>query len=224
MYGKRFTVEYNKRSKNTEADELAKVAARKAALKPDVFFQTIKDPSVKIVQPEPRMVNIIEGEDWQAPIMAYLHHHYEPDNNTELLRMQQRAKAYQVIRDELYKTLVTGPLLCCLSRDEGKELLAQTHSGIGGSYIGSRALIAKVFRQGFYWPSIIDDASKLVTTCQACRKFSPKSRAPSQPTQLITPSLLLQSSGGRIFYQVDRGETSSEHCSGRAQKIFSGRT
>jgi hypothetical protein len=39
--------------------------------------------------------------------MAYLHHHYESDNNTELIRMQQRAKAYQVIRDELYKTLVT---------------------------------------------------------------------------------------------------------------------
>jgi hypothetical protein len=39
--------------------------------------------------------------------MAYLHHHYESDNNIELLRMQQRAKAYQVIEDELYKTSVT---------------------------------------------------------------------------------------------------------------------
>jgi hypothetical protein len=39
--------------------------------------------------------------------MAYLRHHYEPDNNIELIRMQQRAKAYQVIRDELYKTSVT---------------------------------------------------------------------------------------------------------------------
>jgi hypothetical protein len=39
--------------------------------------------------------------------MAYLHHHYELDNNTELIKIQQRAKAYQVIRDELYKTSVT---------------------------------------------------------------------------------------------------------------------
>jgi hypothetical protein len=50
--------------------------------------------------------------------MAYLHHHYEPDNNTEFIRMQQRAKAYQVIGDELYKALVTGPLLHCLRKDE----------------------------------------------------------------------------------------------------------
>jgi hypothetical protein len=93
-------------------------------LPPDVFFQLIKDPSVKIVELESRMINIIQGEDWRAPIMAYLHHHYKPDSGVELIRMQQRAKAYQIIRDDLYKTSVTWPLLCCLSRDEGKELLA----------------------------------------------------------------------------------------------------
>jgi hypothetical protein len=81
--------------------------------------------------------------------MAYLHHHFEPDNNTELTRMQQRVKAYQVIEGELYKTLVTGPLLCCLSRDEGKELLAQTHSGVCGGHIGSRDHAAKVFQAKF---------------------------------------------------------------------------
>jgi hypothetical protein len=52
--------------------------------------------------------------------------------------------------------------------------------------------VAKVFRQGFYWPSIIDDALKLVTTCQACQNFSPNFQAPSQPSQLITPSWSLQ--------------------------------
>jgi hypothetical protein len=31
--------------------------------------------------------------------MAYLRHHYESGNNIELLRMQQRAKAYLVIED-----------------------------------------------------------------------------------------------------------------------------
>jgi hypothetical protein len=54
--------------------------------------------------------------------------------------------------------------------DEGKEMLAQTRAGICRGHIGARALTAKVFKQGFYWPSIIDDASKLVTTCQSCQK------------------------------------------------------
>jgi hypothetical protein len=97
--------------------------------------------------------------------MAYLCNHYEPDSRAEMIRMQQRAKAYQIIREELYKTSVTGPLLHCLSKDGGKDLLNQTHAGACGGHIGARALAAKVFRQGFYWPSIIDDAMKLVKTC-----------------------------------------------------------
>jgi hypothetical protein len=42
-----------------------------------------------------------------------------------MIRMQQRAKAYQIIREELYKTSITGPLLHCLGKDEGKDLLNQ---------------------------------------------------------------------------------------------------
>jgi hypothetical protein len=78
---------------------------------------------VKTVELEPRMINVVQEEDWRAPILAYLCHHYELDCSTELTRMQQRAKAYQIIGDELYKTSVTWPLLHCLSRDKGKELL-----------------------------------------------------------------------------------------------------
>jgi ribonuclease HI len=62
-YFKGFIAEYIERAKNIEADELAKTVARKAVLQPDVFFQTMKDPFIKTVEPEPRMVNIIEGED-----------------------------------------------------------------------------------------------------------------------------------------------------------------
>jgi ribonuclease HI len=60
---KGFTVEHIERAKNTEADELAKPVARKTVLPLDVFFETIEYPSIKIVEPEPRMVNIVQGED-----------------------------------------------------------------------------------------------------------------------------------------------------------------
>jgi hypothetical protein len=85
---------------------------------------------VKTVEPKPGTVNIIQGEDWRAPIIAYLRHHYEPDNNTKLLRMQYRDKANEVIGDELYKTSDTRPLLRCLRKAEGKELLLEVHSSM----------------------------------------------------------------------------------------------
>jgi hypothetical protein len=55
----------------------------------DVFSQVLEDASVNIVLLEPRLINIIEGGDWRALIMAYLHHYYEPDNINEQIRMQQ---------------------------------------------------------------------------------------------------------------------------------------
>jgi hypothetical protein len=58
-----FIVKHIERTKNIEVDELAKAASRKKVLPPNVFFQVIKDPSVKIVEPEPRVVNTIQGED-----------------------------------------------------------------------------------------------------------------------------------------------------------------
>jgi hypothetical protein len=82
-------VEYIERNKNIEADDLAKVVARNTSMSVDVFFQVLEDGSVKIVLPEPRVIIIIEGEDWRAPIMAYLRHYSEPDSKNEQTRMKQ---------------------------------------------------------------------------------------------------------------------------------------
>jgi hypothetical protein len=63
-YFKGFIVEYIDRSRNTEADELAKAAAHKMPLSVDLFFQVIEDASVKTFELKPRLINVIEGEDW----------------------------------------------------------------------------------------------------------------------------------------------------------------
>jgi hypothetical protein len=82
-YYRGLTVEYIERNKNCEPDELAKATARNTPMSADVFFQVLEDASVKTIPLEPRVINIIEGEDWRAPIMAYLCHYYEPDNKNE---------------------------------------------------------------------------------------------------------------------------------------------
>jgi hypothetical protein len=42
---------------------------------------------------------------------------------------------------------------------------------------------------------MIDDVAKLVSTCEACQRFSRKTKAPAQPVQLIALSWPLQSCG-----------------------------
>jgi ribonuclease HI len=79
-YFKGFIVEYIERNKKYEADELAKATAHNTPMSADIFFQVLEHASIKTVPPEPRVINIIEGEDWRAPIMAYLRHYYEPNS------------------------------------------------------------------------------------------------------------------------------------------------
>jgi hypothetical protein len=56
-------VEYIECNKNAEAYDLAKTTARNTPMPTDVFFHVIEDALVKTVLPEPRIINIIEGED-----------------------------------------------------------------------------------------------------------------------------------------------------------------
>ncbi|KKY00011.1 hypothetical protein VN21_16535, partial [Paraclostridium benzoelyticum] len=77
-------------------------------------------------------------------------------------RVEARARPYVMIEGELYKHGVCAPLLKCLSRTEGIELMKEIHAGLCGSHIGSRPLLGKVFHQGFYWPKAASDAADLV--------------------------------------------------------------
>jgi hypothetical protein len=45
---------------------------------------------------------------------------------------------------------------------------------------------------------MINDEVKLVSTCEACQRFSHKMKAPAQPVQLIAPSWPLQRWGINI--------------------------
>jgi hypothetical protein len=62
-YFKGFTVEYIKRSKNSEANELVKAAAHNTPLPANVFFHVVPDASIKTVKTEPMVISLIEGED-----------------------------------------------------------------------------------------------------------------------------------------------------------------
>jgi hypothetical protein len=78
--------------------------------------------------------------------MVYLYDYYEPNSTEEQTRMQQRARSYQIVDNDLYKISVSGPLLHCVSKDEGQQILSKIHAGVCGGHIGARALAAKTQR------------------------------------------------------------------------------
>jgi hypothetical protein len=107
-------------------------------------------------------ISLVHSEDWRTEIISFLQGNCLSDDKVYNKRMEPRTRHYIIIEGELYKHGVCSPLLKCLSRNEGKELMKEIHAGLCEAHLGSRPLLGKVFRQGFYWPKGASDVADLV--------------------------------------------------------------
>jgi hypothetical protein len=138
------------------------------------------------------VISPVHSEDWRTEIISFLQGNCLSDDEAYNKRMEARTRPYAIIEGELYKHGVCSPLLKYLSRVEGIKLMKEIHTGLCGSHIGSRPLLGKVFRQGFYWPKAASDAAELVQKCENCQKCARDQKQPSSLTQLIQPTWPLQ--------------------------------
>jgi ribonuclease HI len=187
-----FSVKNIPRGENEHADLPAKSAAQGLPLPSEVFFETIKAPSVELLERAVLNISPVHSEDWRTEIISFLQGNCLSDDEAYSKRIEARARPYVIIEEELYKYGVYSPLLKFLSRAEGIELMKEIHAGLCGSHIGSRPLLGKVFRQGFYWPKAASDAAELVQKCEGCQKCARDQKQPSSLTQLIQPTWSLQ--------------------------------
>jgi ribonuclease HI len=187
-----FSVKNIPQGENEHADLLAKSAAQGLPLPSEVFFETIRAPSVELLERAVLNISLVHSEDWRTEIMSFLQGNCLSDDEAYNKRMEARTRPYVIIEGELYKHGVCSPLLKCLSRTEGIELMKEIHAGLCGSHIGSRPLLGKVFRQGFYRPKAASDATDLVQKCENCQKYARDQKQPSSLTQLIQPTWPLQ--------------------------------
>ncbi|KAK1605881.1 hypothetical protein QYE76_029554 [Lolium multiflorum] len=112
-----------------------------------------------------------EAPSWVKPIKEFLINGTLPVDENESRRIQRRSKAYTIINGEVYKRSVTGVLQRCVEPEEGKEMLEEIHRGECGHHASSRALVAKVFRHGFYWPMALENAEDMVRKCNGCQRL-----------------------------------------------------
>jgi hypothetical protein len=157
-----FSVKNIPRGENEHADLLAKSAAQGLPLPSEVFFETIKAPSIELMERAVLKITPVHSKDWRTEIISFLQGNCLSDDEAYYKRMEARTRPYVIIEGELYKHGVCSPLLKCLSRNERQELMKEIHAGLCGAHIGSRPLLGKVFRQGFYWPKEASDAADMV--------------------------------------------------------------
>jgi hypothetical protein len=166
---KGFSLKNIPRGENEHADLLAKSASQGLPLPPEVFFETLKAPSVELMEWAVFTISPVHNEDWRTEIVSFLQGNYPLDDEAYIKRMQARTGPYMIIEGELLKQGVCSPLLKCLSNAEGQELMKDIHAGICEAHIRSMPLLVKFFRQGFYWPKVASDAADLIQKCENAR-------------------------------------------------------
>jgi hypothetical protein len=177
---------------NETTDELAKVASGRTTVPPDIFSRDLHQPSVKIddtpeteapsarpeapsVQPEVPLApkgetlhvgggersGVTPDQNWQTPYLQYLHQGELPPTEPKL-------------------GSPSGILQRCISIADGQELLREIHSGACGHHAAPRALVGNAFQQGFYWPTAVADATRIVRTCEGCQFYARQTHLPAQ--------------------------------------------
>jgi ribonuclease HI len=117
-----FSVKNIPRGQNEHAYLLDKSAAQGLPLPSEVFFETIKAPSVELMERVVLTISPVHSEDWRTKIISFLQGHCLSSDEAYNKRMETRTRPYVIIEGELYKHGVCSPLLKCLSRAEGIEL------------------------------------------------------------------------------------------------------
>jgi hypothetical protein len=128
--------------------------------------------SVEMMEIDQAVFTVREVPSWARPIMDFLVDGQVLANETEARRVARRSKGYTIINKEVYKRSATGVLQRCVESAEGLEMLREIHQGECGHHASSRALVAKVFRHGFYWPTALQDAEDLVQKCNGCQRYA----------------------------------------------------
>ena len=181
-------VKHVPRAENSGAEALAKLTtASQEDLGRSTPVEYLAEPSI---DPYSMVVASIEFvPSWMDPIWNYIIDGSLLDDLKEAAKIRARSARFTNHKGSLYKRGFFTPFLKCIAGEDTRYILREVHEGIYVNHVGARALAGKVLRQGYYWPTILKDATGLVKKCRICQEHAKISRLPSEPlTSITSPS------------------------------------
>ncbi|XP_074323812.1 uncharacterized protein LOC141660721 [Apium graveolens] len=172
------------REENAKADELSKLVQNTSDLNSSVYFEELGAPSTD----RPEVLCVSSPENWMTPYIAYLKDGTLPEDQNKARYLKYKAARFFLEDNQLYRRTFSAPTLKCVDPDEADYCLREVHEGICGDHLAAKALVYKVIRQGYYWPTIHADSVAYVKKCSKCQKFSnvPK-QGSSLPGSVLSP-------------------------------------
>ena len=124
--------------------------------------------------------------NWTTTITSYLKDGILPDEKEVVRKLKVQAARFILIKDVLYKRSFSRPYLRCLGNEKADYVMREVHEGICGNHSGSRSLLHKLVRAGYYWPTMQVDAEAYVKAYDKCQRFSNIIRQPTEELASMT--------------------------------------
>ncbi|GJV74117.1 reverse transcriptase domain-containing protein [Tanacetum coccineum] len=163
-----FSIKQVPRSENKKADALSKMASTSFAhLSKQVLVEELKEKSVN----EREVLAVVEeeGDSWMTPIHEYLTDETLPAERKKARAIKRKSQRFAIINGILYKKSFLGPWLRCVGPSQANYVLREIHEGSCSMHAGTRSVVAKALRTGYYWPTMHKDARALIKACQECQ-------------------------------------------------------
>ncbi|GJS01663.1 reverse transcriptase domain-containing protein [Tanacetum coccineum] len=103
-----------------------------------------------------------EGNTWMTPIHEYLTDETLPAERQKARAIKRKSQRFAIINGILYKKSFLGPWLRCVGPSQANYVLREIHEGSCSMHAGTRSVVAKTLRTGYYWPTMHKDARALI--------------------------------------------------------------
>ena len=135
------------KSQNMEADELEKQALLEVGpTNINLKMEVQKHPKIEEV-----LTFAIQNESsWMTPILSFLQDGWLPQDAEQARKVRKKAFGFMILNDTLYKRGFSMPYLKCVDEKEAKYILEEIHKGICRDHAGTRSLVNKVIRTGYF--------------------------------------------------------------------------
>ncbi|GJR49156.1 reverse transcriptase domain-containing protein [Tanacetum coccineum] len=166
-----YTIEHIRRNQNKKADALSKMASMTFEhLTKKVMDEVL--PKQSIEEKEILHVETKEGESWMTPIHEYLVSGLLPEDPKESRKIRVKAPQYNLIRGNLYRRSFYTTWLRCVASPQTDDIVKEVHKGSCGFNAEPRSMVVRITKQGYYWPSMHRDTTKVLQDCEKCKEQS----------------------------------------------------
>ena len=125
---------------------------------------------------------------WYNDLKYYLTHGSSLNHLDAQKKWALRLKyfQYQLIDGVLFRKNYDKVLLRCLENNYAKHILTELHDGLADNHFSRETTAHKVLREGYYWPTLFEDAHAHARKCQICQVNAWRERRPTFPLQPVT--------------------------------------